>query len=215
MMKNNIVKRISISTILLIVALTIAYGIYLKSQPTNEVDHIDTHEEKQTEIKVEDIENKATFDVPDVEATELEKEKQNEYKEEEIIVEVEKPIVPPKPEPPREEQPKEEPSSKLANTDTKPIPKDKDVVTEGDEQENPNPPIYEEQPKVEEKPIENPVVVTPNVPEDRTEDKGEKLVPDSNNPFLKPPSEVPTNGDGGEIKSDEYSDYVPNTGDKF
>lgn len=39
------------------------------------------------------------------------------------------------------------------------------------------------------------------------------LVPPSENPFLQ--NNIPSNGDGGEIKIDDVSDYVPGTGDKF
>lgn len=219
MMKNNIVKRISISSILLIVAITIAYGIYLKSQPTTQVDSIETQEEKQPKVKVEDVENKVTVDVPEMKITESEQEKKNQNQEKEVMVEVEKPIVPPKPEPPKDNHPKEESSSKPVNTDTKPIPKDEDVVKNGDEEENPNPPKYEEQPNVEENPkedpVKDPVIITPEVPEDTTEDKDENAVPDSENPFLKPPSEVPGNGDRGERDSSNYGEGEWGTGDKF
>ena len=39
------------------------------------------------------------------------------------------------------------------------------------------------------------------------------LVPDSENPFLQP--DIPSNGDRGEVRIEEVSDYVPGTGDKF
>ena len=39
------------------------------------------------------------------------------------------------------------------------------------------------------------------------------LVPDSENPFLQP--DIPTNGDRGEVRIEDVSDYVPGTGDKF
>lgn len=215
-MKNNIVKRISISTILLIVALTIAYGIYLKSQPTTQVDQIvETQEEQQPEVKVEDIENKVTFDVPEIKITEPEQEKKNQNQEEEVMVEIEKPVVPPKPEPPKDDLPKEEPSSDPVNTDTDPIPKDEDVVKEGDEEENPYPPKYEEQPKVEEKPVKDPVIVTPEVPKDTSEDKGNNLVPDSENPFLKPPANQENNNAPGGHDGSNYGDGEWGSGDKF
>ena len=39
------------------------------------------------------------------------------------------------------------------------------------------------------------------------------LVPDSQNPFLQP--NIPSNGDGGEIKLEDITDHKPGTGDKF
>ena len=98
------------------------------------------------------------------------------------------------------------------------IPKNEDVVKEGDEEEKLNPPNYEELPKVKkavQEPVKDPVVVAPEVSKETSDDRGNNLVTDSENPFLRLPSEVPSNGNRGEIESNEYSDYVPNTGDKF
>ncbi len=216
-MKNSKVKHISIITILLIVTIALVYGIYLRSQPTTQADLINTQEEEQPKVKVEDIENNVTIDVPEIKINETEQAKEDQDQEHEITLEVEKPTVPPKPEPPKEERHKEEATSNKANTDNESIPKDKDEVQNGDE-ENSNPPKYEEPPKAkesEEEPVKNPVVVTPETPKDTSEDKGDTVVPDSENPFLKPPSEVPSNGDRGERDSSDYGDGEWGTGDKF
>lgn len=39
------------------------------------------------------------------------------------------------------------------------------------------------------------------------------LVPASENPFLQP--NIPSNGDGGEVKLEQITEFVPGTGDKF
>ena len=222
-MKNTKVKYISIITMLFIVTIIIFYGIYSKSKPVTKVDQLDK-QEKQPDVKVEAIEGKVTIEVPEIKTTEVEQDKKDNVQEEEVIVEVEKPTVPPKPEQPQSEaeaenQTEKETPSKPVENDTKPIPKNEDVVKEGDEEENPNPPNYEEPPKVEEKAVQEPVkdtvVVTPEVPEDTLDDRGNNLVPDSENPFLRPPSEVPSNGNRGERDSSNYGDGEWGTGDKF
>lgn len=219
MMKNKM-KHISLITILLIIGITLAYGIYQRSQPSAEVDKIDIEEAGQPKVEVEDIEKKSSITVPEIKKAESEEVEKENSQEKVTKVEVEKPIIPPKPELPKEEEDNaQEEKSQAVETYIKPIPKEEDIVREGDEEENPNPPKYEEPPKVEDKPTikpdKDPVIVTPEVPEDTSEDKGNKLVPDSENPFLKPPSEVPTNGDRGGVNATDNSEYIPNTGDKF
>ena len=206
-MKNTKVKYISIITILFIVAIIIFYGIYSKSKPVTQVDQLDKQEE-QPYVKVEAIENKVTIEVPEIKTTKVEQDKKDNVQEEEVIVEA-------------ENQTEKETPSKQAETDTKPIPKNEDVVKEGDEEENPNPPNYEEPPKVEEKPVQesakDPVVVTPEVPEDISDDRSDNLVPDSENPFLKPAQDRDNSElEGGNQGSDYYQDgRKAGEGDKF
>lgn len=221
-MKNNRIKQITIISVLIVVAIALVYGIYQKSQPTIQPD-IGVNNEESKKVKVEDIEEKPTIKVPDIKITkqkedndkeeEKEKDKLDNVKDkdiEQVIVEVEKPVVPPKP-----ELPKEEPVDELTKSDTKSIPSDENAVKNGDEEENSNPPTYDEPPTIEEKPIENPVIVTPDAPKDTSEDKSENLVPDAENPFLKTPSSVPSNGARGERDSSNYGDGEWGTGDKF
>lgn len=162
------------------------------------------------EVNVEDIEEKVTVDVPEIERIEPKEDIENKEENIEVTDKVEKPIVPPTP-----KLPKEEVVNKPEKTKVNPIIGNEDVIKNGDEEENPNPPKYEETPTIEEELIENPVIVTPEVPTDTTNEKSENLVPDSENPFMQPPSNVPSNGNRGEVEGTKNSDYVPNTGDKF
>ncbi|WDV44061.1 hypothetical protein PV797_11025 [Clostridiaceae bacterium M8S5] len=215
-MKNNKVKHISLITVLLIIAIALSYGIYIKSQSPKQADTLNAEKEKAPEVKVEDIEKK-DIDVPKIKVTEPKNQKDKEGKVEKTTIEVEKPIVPPKPEPPKEE-PKENDKEDIK---TIPIKVEEDKVKEGDIEENPNPPKYEETTKVKNKPVDtvkNPVEVTPEVPENASkDDKGDNLVPDSKNPFLKrSEKQENNNAPGGHNGTDFYQDgRKAGEGDKF
>lgn len=208
-------KYISVVAILLIVAIALGYGIYQRLQPTTQINQIDSEVEKQLEVNVEDIEQEEIVDVPEIQNSEQNQEVKEEKSNDEIILDVDEPKVPPAPES-SEKESGEEFVEEITDTEVELIPESEDTVKKGDEEENPEPPKYDEPPKTEEtEQPENPVVVTPKVPQE-TDDKQEgNVVPDSENPFLKPPSEVPSNGNRGGVDGKEHSDYDPNTGDKF
>ncbi|QUH31128.1 hypothetical protein [Vallitalea guaymasensis] len=221
-MKNNRNKQITIVCALIVVAIVLIYGIFKLSQPTTQSD-LDVNDKESEKVKVEDIDKETTITVPDIKTneqkevndkeTEKELQQRDNDKEkdiQEVNVEVEKPIVPPKP-----NLSKEEPINEPTESEMKPISSDEDGLKSGDEEENTKSPTYDIKPTVEEKPIENPVVITPDVPKDTSEDKDENVVPDSENPFLKSPSSIPSNGDRGERDSSNYGDGEWGTGDKF
>lgn len=215
-MKNRM-KYISVVTILLIVAVAVAlgYGIYQNLQPTSQINQIESEVEKQPEVNVEDIETEITVNVPETENSEQNQQIKNEQSGDETSIEVDEPTVPPAPESPEKES-TEEPVEEVTETEVELIPESDDTVKEGDKEENPKPPKYEEPPKVEEtKQPDNPVVVTPQVPQETDDNQEGNVVPNTENPFLNPPSEVPSNGNRGGVDGKEHSDYEPNTGDKF
>jgi hypothetical protein len=208
-------KYISVVAILLIVAIALGYGIYQRLQPTTQINQIDSEVETQLEVNVEDIEQEEIVDVPEIQNSEQNQEVKEEKSNDEIILDVDEPKVPPAPESPEKES-GEEPVEEITDTEVELIPESEDTVKKGDEEENPEPPKYDEPPKTEEtEQPENPVVVTPKVPQETDDKQEENVVPDSENPFLKPPSEVPSNGNRGGVDGKEHSDYDPNTGDKF
>lgn len=213
-MKTNRTKQVAIVGALLVVVIVLAYGIYEKTQPNPQVDVME-NSEATPEVSVEDIENKITVDVPKIQETESVESKQGEVVKQQVPVEVEKPVVPPKPKLPENNEAKEESVSEPVESETNPIPKEEDVIKSGDEEENAKPPTYEEQPKVEEEPVENSVVVTPNVPEDTSNDRGGNLVPDSENPFMQPSEKQENNNAPGGHKGSEFGDGEWGTGDKF
>jgi len=106
---------------------------------------------------------------------------------ESVIIDVPMPVVPVKPD--------------LAQPENK--PETTDVLTNADKQ-----PEYKEE-QTTFIPESEPVIVEADVP------RGTYLVPDSENPFLQ--ENIPSNGDGGEIKGEDlYQDGVPaGQGDKF
>ncbi len=121
-MKNNRIKQITIISVLLVIAIALVYGIYQKSQPIIQPD-VGVNNEESKKVKVEDIEEKSTIKVPDIKVieqnndNEMEEEKETDEVDnikdkdiEEVTVEVDKPVVPPKP-----ELPKEEPVDELLN----------------------------------------------------------------------------------------------------
>jgi hypothetical protein len=208
-------KYISVVAILLIVAIALGYGIYQRLQPTTQIDQMESEVEKQLEVNVEDIEQEEIVDVPEIQNSEQNQEVKEEKSNDEIILDVDEPNVPPAPESPEKES-GEESVEEITDTEVELIPESEDTVKKGDEEENPEPPKYDEPPKTEEtEQPENPVVVTPKVPQETDDKQEENVVPDSENPFLKPPSEVPSNGNRGGVDGKEHSDYDPNTGDKF
>lgn len=210
-------KYISVVAILLIFAIALGYGIYQRLQPTTQINQMESEEEKQLEVNVEDIEPEKIVDVPEIQNSQQNQEVKEEKSNDETTLDVDEPTVPPAPESPEKES-GEEQVEEITDTEVELIPESEDTVKKGDEEENPEPPKYEEPPKVEEiEQPENPVVVTPKVPE-VTDDKQEgDVVPDSENPFLKPPSEVPSNGNGGEKKGEDYYENggKAGEGDKF
>ncbi|MCT4563538.1 MAG: hypothetical protein N4A68_04390 [Maledivibacter sp.] len=208
-------KYISVVAILLIVAIALGYGIYQRLQPTTQINQIDSEVKKQLEVNVEDIEQEEIVDVPEIQNSEQNQEVKEENSNDEIILDIDEPKVPPVPESPEKES-GEESVEEITDTEVELIPESEDTVKKGDEEENPEPPKYDEPPKTEEtEQPENPVVVTPKVPQETDDKQEENVVPDSENPFLKPPSEVPSNGNRGGVDGKEHSDYDPNTGDKF
>jgi hypothetical protein len=210
-------KYIGIAMILLILAVVLSFGIHQKLQPSTQIDQPAPEAEKQTEVYVEDIEVEEIADVPKIQTPEKNQEDKEEKSNIETTLEVDEPTVPPTP-----KSPEKETEVKLVNEDidtkVEVIPESEDKVKEGDEEENPEPPKYDEPPKVEEtKQPENPVIVTPEVPKDTDGRHVENLVPDNENPFLKPASEVPSNGEGGEMKGEDYyqDGGKAGEGDKF
>ena len=106
----------------------------------------------------------------------------------------------------------------ITDTEVELIPESEDTVKKGDEEENPEPPKYEEPPKAEEiEQPENPVVVTPKVPEETDDKQEENIVHDSENPFLNPPSQQEGNDAPGKHDGEEYyeKDGKAGEGDKF
>jgi hypothetical protein len=210
-------KSISVAMILLILAVVLSFGIHQRLQSPTQTDQPESEAEKQTKVHVEDIETEDLVDVPKIQNLEQNQEDQEEKSNIETTLKVDEPTVPPTP-----KSPEKETEVKLVNEDidtkVEVIPESEDKVKEGDEEENPKPPKYEEPPKAEEtKQPENPVIVTPEVPKDTDGRHGENLVPDNENPFLKPPSEVPSNGEGGEMKGEDYyqDGGKAGEGDKF
>ncbi|SKC77609.1 hypothetical protein [Maledivibacter halophilus] len=209
-MKNNKMIKITVVSILILVAIGIGYKVYEKTLTPND------HENIESEVNPEEIEkNKSTVNVTDIEESEPVKEDNEEVK-----TEVEKPAVPPAPELPEQEVDEEHP---VAEEDK--LPDGEHEVLEGDTEFNPEPPVREEAPKVESKPVENPVVVNPDTPAEpkdtntnkNSDEDGSNLVPDNENPFAKPPKAAPNNQSPGETQGEEYyqDDRKAGEGDKF
>jgi len=104
-----------------------------------------------------------------------------------IVEEVIKVSMPTEPEKPENTPPdhKPETTDDITNTDKEPQYNKEDTVYVPEQK-----PIQVEKPSAQSNPV-----------------------PSSENPFLQ--NNIPSNGDGGEIKIDDVSDYVPGTGDKF
>lgn len=210
-------KYISVVAILLIFAIALGYGIYQRLQPTTQIDQMESEVEKQLEVNVEDIEQEKIVDVPEIQNSEQNQEVKEEKSNDEIILDVDEPTVPPVPESPEKES-GEEPVEEITDTEVELIPESEDTVKKGDEEENPEPPKYGEPPKTEEtEQPENPVVVTPKVPQETDDKQEENIVPDSENPFLNPPSQQEGNDAPGKHDGEEYyeKDGKAGEGDKF
>ncbi len=206
-MKNNRIKQITIVCVLILVAIGIGYNVYEKTLVPAEQDTI-ADENIKKEVKPQDIED----DKPTVEVAGIkEDEPVQKEKEQEVPTEVEKPVVPPAPELPKQENVEEHPVEEKDK-----LPDGEHEVQEGDTEINPEPPVREESPTVEpQEPVENPVVVTPDAPTDTEGDNGSNLVPDSENPFAKPPTKRPDSGLEGGSEGSDYGDGEWGTGDKF
>ena len=210
-------KYISVVAILLIVAIALSYGIYQRLQPTTQIDQMDSEVDKQQEVNVEDIEQEEIVDVPEIQNSEQNQEVKEENSNDKIILDVDEPKVPPAPESPEKES-GEEPVEEITNTKVELIPESEDTVKKGDEEENPEPPKYDEPPKTEEtEQPENTVVVTPKVPQEIDDKQEENTIPDSENPFLNPPSQQEGNDAPGKHDGEEYyeNDGKAGEGDKF
>lgn len=214
-MKNNKIKQITIVCVLILVAIGIGYKVYEKTLIPDQEDVI-VDENIGTEVQPQDIEDdKPTVEVPDIKDTESVQEK-----DQEMSTEVEKPVVPPAPELPEQEIVEEHP---VAEEDI--LPDGEHEVLEGDTEVNPEPPVREEppKPKVESKPVDNAVIVTPDAPNtdtnsnENSSDNGSNLVPDSENPFANPPQAAPNNQSPGETEGENYYEdgRKAGEGDKF
>jgi hypothetical protein len=106
----------------------------------------------------------------------------------------------------------------IVNEEKPVIPETPMVTNEEDLTDDSKEPEYEEVPTVEgNKEVEGDVVKV------ETETKDEKDIPegvnttptkDSDNPFMKPPTEIES-GLKGDTNAEEISDHIPGTGDKF
>lgn len=143
--KNNRMLKITVVSILILAAIGIGYKVYEKTLTPSEEDVI-TDENIESEVKPEDIErNKPTVNVKDIKEPDPVKEDNEEVK-----IEVEKPVVPPAPKLPEQEVDEAHP---VLEEDK--LPDGEHEVLEGDTEFNPEPPVREEIPKVESKPVEN------------------------------------------------------------
>jgi len=189
-------RRIVVSALLVVcvVLLGVIYARLNVDKPNTDIviTEIDTNEVLVDVIEMPE-EEVVIVEVPEIKIDEPKKEENAKVTEEEI-----KEVMPTEPKKPDNTPPEEKPetSGDIEDMTTEPEYTEEEVIYVPDESEE-----------------VDPVIEQITEPDFNNGDEENNLVPDSENPFLQ--DNIPNNGDGGEMKGEDYSDYIPGTGDKF